>query len=383
MVKNWKIIQSIKIGSKHIAASSPCQDYLTIGSSHGVLSLIQADGAGSARFSESGARIASESIKHQLTSSKFSLECIKEVYNCLCDEARLQNISVKDLASTLAGVQIHDDIILNGIPHTNFTAFQLGDSVLGVWLDKPSLHITEDVSFEEAIKDLDTSQKAFEGCFKNCDEEKDEIEGEFKEVGRNVSLASEKRLEREEEHSELLGNVPSTTSENLEIDRSSSLRQDTSENVSGKDSKEESGENLKTQGNYINSGQNFNAYKKPGQSSEMVFPLMFPEHGEFINQTWMTTSDDAVEHVQSFDCEVDGVKGFVLMSDGTASCLYDDKKKKFAPAMLKLFKMISRLSVDEAQKSLDDIMDHIISKKTSDDCSLLIAVREEDIENGL
>src|SRR5690242_13878156 len=69
----WRIVGTSVRGTSHIKFDVPCQDYcgyqrVTIGSSSGLIIAI-ADGAGTAQFSETGARLAVDHLLKIIPSS--------------------------------------------------------------------------------------------------------------------------------------------------------------------------------------------------------------------------------------------------------------------------------------------------------------------------
>ena len=59
-----------------------------------------------------------------------------------------------------------------------------------------------------------------------------------------------------------------------------------------------------------------------------------PNNGEFANTTVITTSSDACSQMKVFRGLLNGINGFVLMSDGPEACLYDKKNNELANGLL-------------------------------------------------
>lgn len=352
VLQGWKIVQHKTRGRGHEKTGAPCQDFTeasVVGPLHQTfenpseknpdtsLILLQADGAGSARYSDAGAESACNCMTLQLQHRKYSEDMLDTVQMYLQAEAAYVNektqektqethqentsdasasyirpATTKDFASTLAGVHILEDDPQTST--TKFTVFQLGDSVMCVWLNKDSSYFKNvflNLSFLECLPRYDWNPSLLE-YFKN-------FEGswtDYTDVDRSFDEVTKKVIE--------------------EVDEDGGTRRE-----------------------------------------DATVLVMHPENGEHANETWMTTSKDAKEHIRSITCNLDGVEGFALMSDGTAESLYDKKRKQMAPAMLKLFKMISRESLEDGQQQLDEIFKNVVSKKTMDDCSILIAVRDK------
>ena len=65
-----------------------------------------------------------------------------------------------------------------------------------------------------------------------------------------------------------------------------------------------------------------------------------PDNSEFANETTFVTSEDAIARMRLYRGSLDGVSGFVLMSDGTASSLYNSCTKELAPVCAKLIALV-------------------------------------------
>ena len=103
--------------------------------------------------------------------------------------------------------------------------------------------------------------------------------------------------------------------------------------------------------------------------------LTEPQNGEFVNTTYFVTSKQAEKKLRILQAEDSAIDGFALMSDGTAAGLYDRRERRLVPVTERL---IRRLSVTSeaflrpvVQRSLDDVL----SMRTQDDCSLILAAR--------
>ena len=115
--RRWHVVAASAAGSSHIRMDIPCQDSHSIAmdAPDGVLIAAVADGAGSARMSDVGSRIAAHTATRtgaellRLHTSPYCEAALEEVLNdafaaaleALIDEARQREISVRDLATTL------------------------------------------------------------------------------------------------------------------------------------------------------------------------------------------------------------------------------------------------------------------------------------------
>ena len=100
-----------------------------------------------------------------------------------------------------------------------------------------------------------------------------------------------------------------------------------------------------------------------------------PMNGEFINTTVFTTSMDVVRETRLIKGGVEEIKGFVLMSDGTESSLYNKKDYKFADVVKKIMKMSMKSEIKIVEKQLKQSFENVVSKATVDDCSMIMIVR--------
>lgn len=106
-----------------------------------------------------------------------------------------------------------------------------------------------------------------------------------------------------------------------------------------------------------------------------------PENSEFANQTTFVTSEAAALGMRILRGDLQGVAGFVLMSDGTATSLYDSRTRELAPACAKLVRVVSaapsvQTKNPEYRKQLRRLMDTKIRIATKDDCSIGILARK-------
>lgn len=109
-------------------------------------------------------------------------------------------------------------------------------------------------------------------------------------------------------------------------------------------------------------------------NSDSLTVLSEPENGEFINQTYFTTSENCLSHfrINSYKFKNNQPLGFIIMSDGTAESLYDRKKNVFSHGVLKLFYWMSNTKTREMKNLLTENQKKIFRKKTHDDCSIVL-----------
>lgn len=100
-----------------------------------------------------------------------------------------------------------------------------------------------------------------------------------------------------------------------------------------------------------------------------------PDNSEFANQTTFVTSSRALESMRLFRGSLDGVDGFILMSDGTGESLYDSRTGQLAKACSKLISTVATMrgsqnKSSKHRKRLRRLVDITIRDATKDDCSI-------------
>lgn len=106
-----------------------------------------------------------------------------------------------------------------------------------------------------------------------------------------------------------------------------------------------------------------------------------PDNAEFANQTTFVTSARALESMRLFRGSLDGVSGFILMSDGTGDSMYDPRTGDLAGACSKLIDAVGaapgrQSKNSEYKKRLRRLMNITIRNATKDDCSIGILGRQ-------
>ena len=87
------------------------------------------------------------------------------------------------------------------------------------------------------------------------------------------------------------------------------------------------------------------------------------------------TSPDALMHSRALRGVQPRIEGFFLMSDGCEAALYHKGKRKLAPLISKPFLRLQLLSSGTSQEMLEAVMERIIAKRTQDDCSMALLVK--------
>lgn len=102
-----------------------------------------------------------------------------------------------------------------------------------------------------------------------------------------------------------------------------------------------------------------------------------PENGEFANTTVFTTSQDVLHSMKILKGNLGNIEGFILMSDGSESSLYNKKEKVLAP-ILKNIMFFSRLLHSEyIEEQLKESFETIIKQATMDDCSIAMLIKDK------
>ncbi|MDD3616503.1 MAG: PP2C family serine/threonine-protein phosphatase [Lachnospiraceae bacterium] len=107
-----------------------------------------------------------------------------------------------------------------------------------------------------------------------------------------------------------------------------------------------------------------------------------PENGEFVNTTVFTTSKDAIMTMKLIKGSLGEIQGFVLMSDGAETSLYNKKERKLADVLKKIMQISTVVSADKVQEQIKQSFENVIIKATTDDCSIAMLVKANDTFKG-
>lgn len=97
-----------------------------------------------------------------------------------------------------------------------------------------------------------------------------------------------------------------------------------------------------------------------------------PESGEFVNETYFTTSASYQQKFKIIKGEIGNIDGFVLMSDGTADSFLDKTNFILAPILLEIFDWLMFYEQSKVDKALLDNFQSVVREKTTDDCSIAV-----------
>jgi len=103
--------------------------------------------------------------------------------------------------------------------------------------------------------------------------------------------------------------------------------------------------------------------------------LSHPENGEYANSTYFTTSRDAEARLRIYRGNVEDIKAFFLMSDGTAAAMHRRTDDTLAPALKTISGWFMEHSVETIEQALHQNLEQVIKNKTFDDCSIAVMRR--------
>lgn len=95
-----------------------------------------------------------------------------------------------------------------------------------------------------------------------------------------------------------------------------------------------------------------------------------PDNGEFSNSTFFTTSIKYKDRLRIIKGTLKSAIGFILMSDGSEESLYDKQKQCLAEANKTIINWLKDNNEQDVEKALFSNLEQVISKQTSDDCSI-------------
>lgn len=107
-----------------------------------------------------------------------------------------------------------------------------------------------------------------------------------------------------------------------------------------------------------------------------------PLNGEYKNQTYFVTSKGYKEHFRLYKGKLKNINGFILATDGTTDSLYDYQTNKFAEIGKKIIKWLDENDKKKVNNAIEENLKNVISKKTGDDCTLLVMRRIKAANKG-
>jgi len=111
-----------------------------------------------------------------------------------------------------------------------------------------------------------------------------------------------------------------------------------------------------------------------------------PDNDEFANVTTFVTSGNALGSMRLIKGKLQGISGFILMSDGTENSLYNKQTGELSTACTKLIDVVAKSPSIQKQKrhnqkprhkaEIEQLFESKIRENTSDDCSVAILARQ-------
>lgn len=108
--------------------------------------------------------------------------------------------------------------------------------------------------------------------------------------------------------------------------------------------------------------------------------LSKPNNGEFANATYFVTTNHAAEQAKIIKGQVNGIKGFILLSDGSSNSFYDKQKQNMTSGAKRLIEWTRFMFEDKMSMLLKKVVDETIINKTTDDCSVAILATNEILD---
>lgn len=103
--------------------------------------------------------------------------------------------------------------------------------------------------------------------------------------------------------------------------------------------------------------------------TDIIIP---PEHLLYVNQTRYITDEDARSHLRIKFGSYDPKSAYILMTDGTCECTYDNRSKVFAPIIHKFCNIVHTYDRKDCSSFIHGKMQELFPKRTNDDCALSI-----------
>ncbi|WP_193510178.1 PP2C family serine/threonine-protein phosphatase [Cryobacterium sp. BB736] len=105
-----------------------------------------------------------------------------------------------------------------------------------------------------------------------------------------------------------------------------------------------------------------------------------PDNAEFANETTFVTSSGATSSLRLYRGSLEGVSGFILMSDGTSASLFDQRTRSLAPACAKLISVVANARAPQSKnpeykKRIKRVINTQVRQATKDDCAIGILAR--------
>jgi hypothetical protein len=103
--------------------------------------------------------------------------------------------------------------------------------------------------------------------------------------------------------------------------------------------------------------------------------LCHPQRGEFANQTYFLTSNQAARCFALTKGDCRNISAFSLMSDGTADAFYQRRDKMLSRGVQQVSRWLEHYPVSQIARQLEKNLREQVRIRTDDDCSLAVLRR--------
>lgn len=100
--------------------------------------------------------------------------------------------------------------------------------------------------------------------------------------------------------------------------------------------------------------------------------LLFPENGQYANETYFVTMENAVEHCRFTRGHLQAGECIILASDGASEALYNGYTSACAPALSKIAQWANEYNMPQVSQALSQNLNEVIRQHTEDDMSIAL-----------
>lgn len=104
--------------------------------------------------------------------------------------------------------------------------------------------------------------------------------------------------------------------------------------------------------------------------------LSEPVNFDYANVTVAVTSEGAEQYLKVFQGKINQLDSVFLMSDGAETSLYSQREKRFSAILIDIINLIKE-DEEEAYEQLEELIRLRFRERTSDDCSLILLVKDD------
>lgn len=104
--------------------------------------------------------------------------------------------------------------------------------------------------------------------------------------------------------------------------------------------------------------------------------LSEPVNFDYANVTVAVTSEGAEQYLKVFQGKINQLDSVFLMSDGAETSLYSQREKRFSAILIDIVNLIKE-DEKEAYEQLEELIRIRFRERTSDDCSLILLVKDD------